>query len=155
MDTHLLLADSAADIIDAAASGNAIKFLSIVAVSFGAAIVALAGALAWLWNKRETVRDESITALKAADVRRETEVAATETRIRGECKTERDTMLGEIAGLRGRIDVLRDAARAEVTDLRNKHEGDITRLYGDMLKLAQRVQRAAEKLANIQTDEET
>ena len=126
--TCLLLAQDGIpgkDIIDAAASGNAIRMLTAVCVAF-AIIIAIEGKLlVSLWNKRET------------------DLGALETKLRAEWKVQADAWTVEKVDLVKRIDAMRD-----------KHEADIKRLYDQMMAITERTLIAAERLANIDASDE-
>ena len=61
---------------------------------------------------------------------------------------------GIIVKLIGRIESDRKAFDLACDGMRDKHDLEVRKLYGDLVKLTGRVQRAVEKLANIDVSED-
>lgn len=61
---------------------------------------------------------------------------------------------GIIVKLLHKLEAERKAADAACDAQRDKHEAEVRKLYGDLLKLSMRVQRAVERMANIPPDED-
>jgi len=61
---------------------------------------------------------------------------------------------GIIVKLINRIERDRTTYDSACDGMRDKHEAEVRKLYGDLLKLTTRVQRAVEKLANIDLSED-
>jgi hypothetical protein len=135
-----------AGLVDAAATGNAIKFL-------GALEIALGTGGGWGWRcwfgqltTIETLRADKAQAILDERQRsgdREAAMRASNEAVLMAMRQDREAVANQL-----RADAAREsqAQRAEAAQLRGIHEAEVRRLYGEMLTLSGRVADAVDRM---------